>query len=74
MRKDDLDELLRAPQRPNATPPLVTKKTPRRQAKMASFIIALVLLGLVVIPIALARAGDPYQLLLGFAFGDLFGF
>ena len=74
MREDEFDEILRSPQRPSVTPSPLTKKPPRRQAKVAILIIALVLLGLVIVPVALAFAGDSYQLLLGFALGDPFGF
>jgi len=74
MRKDDFDEILRASQRLDVTPPPLTKKPPRRQAKGAIAIIALVLLGLVIVPVAFALTGDPYQLLVGSAFGDPFGF
>ena len=74
MREDKFDEILRSLHRPSVKPPPLTEKTPRRQAKLAILIIALVLLGLVIVPVALAFAGDPYQLLLGFALGDPFGF
>ncbi len=74
MREDEFDEILRSPQRPEVTPPLLTEKPPRRQTKGAILIIALVVLGLVIVPVVLALTGDPYQLLIGSTFGDPFGF
>ncbi len=74
MREDEFDEILRTPQGQNRAPPNLDKQARRRQTKVANLIIVLVLVGLVIIPVALARAGDPLQLLLGFALGDPFGF
>lgn len=74
MREDEYDEILRTEPRPKVTPPRLEQQTQRRGAKVAILIIALVVSGLVIVPVALALSGDPYQLLFGFALGDPFGF
>lgn len=74
MREDEVDEILRASQPPTLSPPRLGKDRQPRHSKVAALTLALVLFGLAVIPIVLALTGDPFQLLLGFAVGEPFGF
>ncbi|MDA8587302.1 hypothetical protein N9L47_13755, partial [Rhodobacteraceae bacterium] len=74
MREDEIDELLRAPQRPASSPQPPAQQRPRRSARVAGLILVLIALGLVIVPVVLARSGDPLSLLVGIALGDPFGF